>query len=192
MCTSLYRNYSKTFWLLLVFGVLATTANAQIGGTPTPPKAPPIDFSTAIDSNGLPKILNQIDKDRILQEHNEKDRTRLYMALMDQYRDLTRKQVGQDQFADAINSLCAYAAIANHAVRFLSTEVPLKKSESSLKKLEMALRSDLLYFEPMLRDFNFYNAENATALVEKIKEARVDALNASFGGEILHKPGEKP
>jgi len=187
--------YKQMLGLAILVSVFAASGRAQapfIGPPPPPPKAVPINFANTVDSDGVPKEFPASDKSRILAEKDEKERYRIYLSYLDSYRDQTRRFIAQNNSTDAIRVMTVYAGIARHAVKYFETEVPSKKRESLLKKLDLELRSDLLYFEPMLRDFSFYHNDNAAALILIIKQARVDALNASFGGEILHKPGDKP
>ena len=192
MLRSLYRQTTGLAILVLAFVASGRAQAPFIGPPPPPPKAVPINFANALDAEGVPKEFPAGDKSRILAEKDEKERYRIYVSYLDSYRDQARRFISQGNSTDAIKVLTVYAGIARHAVTYFSTEVPSKKRESLLKKLDLGLRSDLLYFEPMIKDFSFYHSDNASALVLIIKQARVDALNASFGGEILHKPGEKP
>jgi hypothetical protein len=186
--------YTKTFCLSVMVFAFAVSGRAQFIGTPPPPppKAAPINFTKTLDSDGVPKDFPEQDKARIIREKDEKERFKIYVSYLGAYRDQALRSISQNNSGDAIKALTIYAGIARHAVTFFTTEVPSKKRESVLKKLDLDLRSDLLYFEPMVRDFSFYHNDNAAALVLIIKQARVDALNASFGGEILSRPGEKP
>src|SRR5215471_7273666 len=186
--------YTKTFCLGVMVFAFAASGRAQapfIGPPPPPPKAVPINFAKTLDADGMPKDFPEADKARILREKDEKERFRVYGTYLDSYRDQVRRLISQSNSTDAIRAMTVYAGIAKHAVSYFMTEVPSKRREGLLKRLDLELRSDLLYFEPMVRDFSFYHNDNAAALVVIIKDARVDALNASFGGEILHKP-EKP
>jgi hypothetical protein len=170
--------------MLLTFVCLALEARSQ-ERVPTPlPAPPPFRF--------VPRDL----RSQLAGARDTKARMRLSVELAEARLARAEQLTGAQQFDFASSELGLYQGLIDDALRYLrESKIDKNKLRDIYKRFELTLRAHGSRIEAMRRVTPLEYAVNFKAIGDATKDARTEALNGFYGGEMLEsttKDGTPP
>lgn len=160
--------------LLVWAACAAAQARAQDAPTPHEPAPPPMKY--------LPNDIRQ----QLSTERDPKGRTRLSLELAEARLNRAAELTTAERYDAAGTELGVYQAIVEDAIRYLqSVSTEKNRHRDHSKRIEIALRSHVPRIETIRRTTPASYSVNVKAVIEFVRDARAEALNAFYDDTVL-------
>ncbi|MBI4852878.1 MAG: hypothetical protein HY819_13875 [Acidobacteria bacterium] len=142
--------------------------------------------SWAQSSGSLPEFLSLEERDRVLKEGKEKDRTEALIKMSSGRLEVAKTNFQAENFELSRNEIKNYGNLIDYTITFINSSVKKDGDKKKLfKMLDLSLRRDLAVLETLRFELPGKYAEEANEVYERVRKARVVALGAIFGKEFF-------
>jgi len=137
------------------------------------------------------KLISKEEKDQLAVETGIKDRTNLYIGLMEVRLKSAEDLSAQDDFGSALNQFGSYEGLLEKMMTDLNAEKKNGKALWSFKKLEMALRQHTFRIETVRRLMPFKYGFHLARLQKVVRKTRAEATESLFSDSVVRMPADK-
>jgi len=137
------------------------------------------------------KVISKEEKQQLSSESGVKDRTSIYLILLETRLKRAEDLSAQDDFGSALNQFGSYEGLLGNMVDFLTAENKDRKALGSFKKLELALRAHTVRIETVRRTMPYKYAFHVSRLQKFIRRSRATATESLFSDSVVRIPGDK-
>ncbi|CDM65456.1 hypothetical protein [Pyrinomonas methylaliphatogenes] len=127
------------------------------------------------------------ERARLDETKNLKSRVALSLELSGERLSRAEELTNEQKFDEAVSELGIYQAIIEDALRALKEgETKGNRRRDLYRRFEIALRGQLSRLEAIRRLMPSEQAVNMNSIINAIKRARIDAINAFYGHVVIH------
>ncbi len=167
--------------LLILLAFIPALAQDGNGGNSMPDDAAPPPL----------KIISKEEKDQLASQSGVKDRSIIYLALLETRLKKAEDLSAQEDFTSTLTQLGSYEGLLESMVNFLTAENKSGKALWSFKKLELTLRAHNVRIESVRRLMPFKYAYHLTRLQKFIRRSRATATESLFSDSVVRVPENK-
>src|SRR5262249_26184725 len=131
------------------------------------------------------------EKDQLAAEAGIKDRTVLYLDLMEVRLKSAEDLSSKDDFNSALTQFGSYEGLMEKMMADLTDENKNGKALWSFKKIELTLRQHSFRIEAVRRVMPFKYGFHLNRLQKVLRKNRADATESLFSDSVVRLPGEK-
>jgi len=125
-------------------------------------------------------------RDKLAEARDDKSRTRASLELADGRLIQAAQLAAGEQHDAAAAQLGIYQALIADAIRHLrQSSKPVSRNRDLFKRIELALRAHVPRIESIRRITPSDDAVNVKAVIEYVRGARTEALNAFYGDTVM-------
>jgi hypothetical protein len=154
-----------------------------------------ISFAAAFAQNDPPmpddvappplKIISKDEKEMLAAEAGVKDRTTMYITLLESRLRKAEEFSTKEDFNDSLTQFGAYQGLLENMMEFLVSENKSNKALSGFKRLEMILRAHNVRIETVRRTMPFKYAYHISKLQKFIRKSRAQATDSLFSDSVV-------
>lgn len=127
-------------------------------------------------------------RDKLAEARDDKARTRASLELADGRLIQAAQLAADEQHDGAAAQLGIYQALIADAIRHLrQSSKPVSRNRDLFKRIELALRAHVPRIESIRRITPSDDAVNVKAVIEYVRGARTEALNAFYGDTVMRE-----
>jgi hypothetical protein len=167
--------------LLILLSFISALAQDGNGGSSMPDDVAPPPL----------KIISREEKDQLASESGVKDRSIIYLNLLEARLKKAEDLSAQEDFVSTLTQFGSYEGLLESMVNFLTSENKSGKALWSFKKLELTLRAHNVRIESVRRVMPFKYAYHLTRLQKFIRKSRATATESLFSDSVVRVPEDK-
>jgi hypothetical protein len=134
------------------------------------------------------KIISKEEKDQLASEAGVKDRSIIYLNLLEARLKRAEDLSVQEDFVSTLTQFGSYEGLLESMVNFLSSENKSGKALWSFKRLELTLRAHNVRIESVRRVMPFKYAYHLIRLQKFIRKSRATATESLFSDSVVRVP----